>query len=386
MKSFAIVLVCYKRLDGIKRLVGSLEKVDYCGRNDINLIFSIDYSGNSDVEIFANNYQWRFGPKFVRAFKEKQGLKKHILSCGDYTDDFDIVTVLEDDTFVSNSFFSYAYQASEFYYSDDRIGGVSLYAYQKNWLKWLLRFEPQKTEHDVYFMKIAQSWGQVWTKPQWRNFRNWLSTNSVFEKYDDIPFNLNSWPETSWLKFYCLYLIRTNRYFVYPYYGMSTNCSEIGEHASLRSTDYQVELIENKAKWSFDIFNPDKSVIYDEYMERCGLGKYVGVDDDELTVDLYGTRNKKYYKRYVLSMEGLGYRRLKSFDLCLHPIEQSIIHGLPGSSIILYDSSIVDSSSNTHFDEQLLIYSIRSSDFNQICKLLLSSKIRKKMMKILRKE
>ena len=42
MKSFAIVLVCYKRLSGIQRLLKSLEVVDYSGRNDITLIFSID--------------------------------------------------------------------------------------------------------------------------------------------------------------------------------------------------------------------------------------------------------------------------------------------------------------------------------------------------------
>lgn len=386
MKSFAIVIICFKRLDGIKRLLGSLERVDYCGRQDINLIFSIDYSGNTDVEDFANDYQWKYGHKTVRAFKENLGLKRHVLMCGDLTEQYDIVAVLEDDTFVSNSFYSYANQAAEFYYEDERIGGIALYSYQKNWQKWLLRFEPQKSEADAYFMKIAQSWGQVWTRPQWSSFKTWYNNNLVFDKSDDIPSNLRSWPESSWLKFYCLYLIRTNRFFLYPYYGLSTNFSDPGEHVIIQLTDYQVELVDNKREWRFEALNFDKSIIYDEYMERCGLGKYLGVDEDELTVDLYGTRNRKYYKRFVLSMESLKYKIVKSFDLSLRPIEMSVINDLPGNDIFLYDTQEYGSHGKTHFDERLLIYSIRSSDFNSIFRLLFSSKLRSKVNGLLKGE
>ena len=79
MKSAAIVLVCYNRLGGLKRLLSSLEKVDYDGRNDISLIFSIDNSGTSTVEDFAKSYEWNHGEKVIRTFPQRQGLKKHIL-------------------------------------------------------------------------------------------------------------------------------------------------------------------------------------------------------------------------------------------------------------------------------------------------------------------
>ena len=90
MKSFAIVIACYKRLTGLKKLLASLERVDFGGRNDITLVFSIDYSGNKDVENYAESYKWAFGPKRIRAFTENQGLKKHILSCGDLSEEYDI--------------------------------------------------------------------------------------------------------------------------------------------------------------------------------------------------------------------------------------------------------------------------------------------------------
>ena len=39
--------------------------------------------------------------------------------------------------------YHYAYNAANYYKNDNNIAGISLYSFQKNWLKWLLRFEPQ---------------------------------------------------------------------------------------------------------------------------------------------------------------------------------------------------------------------------------------------------
>ena len=108
-----------------------------------------------------------------------------------------MVIVLEDDIYVSDSMYHYAYQAVEFYGDDENIAGISLYTFQKNWLKWLARFEPQKADFDAFFMKIAMSWGQVWTYSKWKPFKEWLSRNEKFTKSDKIPYALNQWPETS---------------------------------------------------------------------------------------------------------------------------------------------------------------------------------------------
>lgn len=61
MRSFAIVLVCYNRVNGLKRLTGSLLRADYGKRTDIDLIFSIDNSGTDIVEKFAQNFEWPYG-------------------------------------------------------------------------------------------------------------------------------------------------------------------------------------------------------------------------------------------------------------------------------------------------------------------------------------
>ena len=197
MKSFAVVLVCYNRIAGIKRLLKSLEKVDFDGRKDIHLIFSIDHSGSETVLNFANVYQWPYGEKHVRYFSSRQGLKKHILQCGDFTQQFDIVAILEDDLYLSDSFYHYSYQASEFYWDDDNIAGISLYSFQKNWLDWFIRFEPQQSSYDTYFLKIAMSWGQIWLPHKWKLFMEWYKCNEIFEKGENIPQYLNTWPESS---------------------------------------------------------------------------------------------------------------------------------------------------------------------------------------------
>ena len=366
MKTFAIVVVCYNRLPGVKRLIKSVEKINFAGRKDITLIFSIDNSGTKTVEKFATEYNWEYGEKIVRTFPERQGLKKHILQCGDYTSKYDVVVILEDDLMVSDSMYNYAIQAAEKYWYDDNIAGISLYSFQKNWLKWLLRFEPQKTIYDAYFLKVAMSWGQVWIKPKWEKFKNWLELNPEFCKSDRIPSALNDWPESSWLKFHDLFCIDTNRYFVYPYVSLSTNCSDPGEHAKYTVTDHQVELMYGKNEYNLPDFNDD-SVIYDEFMEREKLGKYLGIQDVDLTVDIWGNKPKQYYKRYVLTPEDLPYKVIDSFSLSLRPVELSIITSLEGKDIKLYDTEQHEARSkhnNTDFIRYK--YSIRSNDYRTL--------------------
>lgn len=388
MKSFAIVIVCYNRLNGIKRLVKQLEKADYNNRKDISLIFSIDKSDNPDVLNYANNYNWMFGKKIVRTFETRQGLKEHILNCGNYTNDYDIVTILEDDIYVSNSFYNYAYQAACFYWDDERIAGISLYSFQKNWIKWIYRFEPQQSKYDTYFLKVAQSWGQVWTKKKWSKFKKWYYNNLEFKKSDDIPFQLNSWPESSWLKFHARYCIETNKYFVYPYVSLSTNYSDPGEHATFAVTDHQVELLYDKNNFSFPPFE-DNAIVYDEYMERESLGKYINIPNEDLTVSIWGTRNLKNHKKYILTTKPMPFKIVKNYSISLRPIELSVINNIEGNGIYLYDTTKADLTKKKKYDYELLLYSIRSHDYITLLlfsiKLFVKEVLRRSKIKIKKK-
>ena len=367
MESFAIVLVCFNRIEGLKRLLKSLENADYDNRKDVTLIFSIDNSSTDIVEKYAKNYQWEYGDKIIRTFETRQGLKKHILQCGDYTKEYDVVVVLEDDISVSSSFYRYATQAAKFYENDDNIAGISLYNFQKNWLNWNLRFEPMKEHYDTYFMKIAQSWGQVWTEKKWVKFKEWYLKNKEFEKSDILPQYLNNWPETSWLKYHDKYCIETNRFFVYPYFALSTNNSDVGEHANISCNDYQVDIQCDKKEFLFPVFN-ENAVKYDEYMNRIGLAKYLGLEEGQLTVDLYGTVRKRLWKEYVLTAcKYDGVNCEKTFSLSLRPIELSIMCGRIGEGIYLYKANDIKKK-NKSSNYELLKYSFRTSDWKTMLK------------------
>ena len=385
MKSFAIVVIGYKRVEGISRLIKSLEKADYDNRNDITLIFSIDNSGDSEVEDYAKSVEWKHGEKIIRTFDKRQGLKKHILSCGEYTTKYDILTVLEDDIVVSDSFYHYAYSAAIKYEEDDHIAGISLYNFQKNWLKWSLRFEPEKKEFDNYFMQIAQSWGQVWTLRKWNLFMEWYKDNKTFLKSETIPSVLNNWPESSWLKYHTRYCIETDRYFVYPYYALSTNCGDAGEHSKRGSSNYQVELQSNKYNYIFADFFEEDSVKYDAYMNRIGLNKYLGIDDaNDVKIDFYGTNRLLGY-RYLLSTAKLDYQIIKSYELSFRPIEYSIIHNIEGKGIYLYDTFIKEKN-RLDIDQsfELLSYEMRSNSLPTIWEYAIKLLIKELKSRIMR--
>ena len=84
----AIIIIGYKRRDSIERLLRSLERANYDG-DTVDLVFSIDNSGTRIVEECAEEYEWKHGKKIIRTFPQRQGLRKHILSCGNYFSEYD---------------------------------------------------------------------------------------------------------------------------------------------------------------------------------------------------------------------------------------------------------------------------------------------------------
>ena len=167
-----------------------------------------------------------------------------------------------------------------------------------------------------------------------------MDNNKEFVEADSFPQPLNCWASrSSWLKFHDRYCIEENKYFVYPYYSISTNFSDAGIHSKSSANDSQVRMQSGKKHFNFARFN-EKSIIYDEFMEREFRNGIEQISFEDLTVDLYGNKNTKYYKRYVLTTRILDYSILKSYKLALKPIELSVIEGIDGYDIFLYDTQV----------------------------------------------
>ena len=157
MSNIAIILVGYNRLASMKRLYTSLLNAEYA-KDEVDLIISLDRSENEDVFEWANQAKWENGKKIVYRCPQRMGLRKHILHCGEYLKIYDAVIVLEDDICVSPGFYLYAKAAVEHYENNMQIAGISLYNHEIN-VNSNLRFIPEISYYDNYFIQFDQSWG-----------------------------------------------------------------------------------------------------------------------------------------------------------------------------------------------------------------------------------
>lgn len=336
MNKFGIVVIGYNRVESIKRLVNSLLHANY--EQNVDLIISIDNSGSNIVEEYAKTIDWPFGKKIIKTFAKRLGLKEHVLTCGNYIEEFnlDALIVLEDDLVVSPGFFNYAVQAVERYKNDDVVAGISLYSHSWN-VNADRPFIPVVKGYDVFFMKYPQSWGQVWMKNQWREFYLWYESKK-YEEMDttQVPSNVIAWPKSSWLKFHVEYCIDTNKYFVYPYQSLSSNFADAGAHYAFSTNRMQIPLdLGRKRIYTFPE-NYKQTAVYDTFFENEQLEEILNLPDGKLCVDLYG---KKVYKNkdFLLTTQSLPYKVIQTFGLQMRPWELNLFYDVRGNEIILYD-------------------------------------------------
>ena len=336
MNRYGIVVIGYKNIKGIERLLDSLSKVDFCGEKDITLIISIDFSGDDSVEQFANSYEWMHGEKHVIAYSENLGLQKHILSCGNYMTDFDLfaIAVLEDDIYVSPEMYKYMKSAIDYYKNSSKIAGISLYKHEYN-IYAKHPFYDYCDYGDTFFVQYAMSWGQVWLREQWEMFLQWLKEEKWKEMdKKSIPANILKW-NNSWLKYHILYCIDRDLYFVYPRISLTTDFSDVGAHNKSISTAMQVKLCMHKdTEWKYPDFEQTKAV-YDAFFENKKLAEFFNLENIE--IDLYGVKKYKDSTRYVVTSKILPNEVIKSWGLYLRPIEANIFLSIPGEEIFLYD-------------------------------------------------
>jgi len=296
----AIVVVGYNRPRTLKRMFSSLLIAEYPKGVNIPLVISLDYCAEniaSEVKELADKMLWPHGTKDVISHPDRLGLKDHILTCGDLTEKYESVIVLEDDLFLSPGFYNYSLIALNFFKDDTRISGISLYSHQSNpYLRKV--FCPLDDGGDNFFLQFASSWGQVWDKEQWRSFRDWYGNGKKVYDTDMLPDEVIAWPDTSWLKLFIKYMVECHKVFVYPRGSLSTNFGDPGTHFLSQNPYFQVPILLQSKKYNFVSLNDSLSV-YDAFFElevrvlnkltNCFLGK-------EYTVDTYGSKNPSKVK------------------------------------------------------------------------------------------
>lgn len=332
----AIVTVGYNRTDSIKRLWESLENASY-DSEDVVLIASIDKSDKSDeISNEFEKFKWSHGTKRLISHSANLGLRKHIISCGDLTEEYGSVIILEDDLIVSPEFYRYATSALDYYGNCEKICGVSLYSH--SWNGYVdCEFIPEFNGYDVYWGQFSITWGQCWTKKTWNGFREWYFKNQTFTRTARLPEQVYSWGDKSWGKYYFKYIVENDLYYIIPYVSLSTNCSAVGEHCNISNSAHQVPLVKGKCR---DLVFPDQrnAIKYDAYFERILDNNITisGISGNEICIDLNASKQDNAGKPYLLTTRALNYPIKSTYGIDLRPIEENVLLQMPGDDIFLY--------------------------------------------------
>ena len=120
---------------------------------------------------------------------------------------------------------------------------------------------------------------------------------------------------------------------------------------------------------------------YDAYCNNEVLYESLSLEKDQLELDLYGYGELDNSKQYLLSTQILPYKVVKSFSLCMRPIEQNVISNILGRGIYLYDKSVLDKAENKEnlFLAFYYIRGIRTSLILGYLRSIILSFIRKRL-------
>ena len=331
----AIVAIGFNRPLALKRLLNTISNANYPSDLSIPLVISIDKGNNSETLNVARDFVWQWGKKIVIEHQENLGLRRHVISCGDLTDQYETVIMLEDDLLVSPEFYHYTLEAVNYYQNSSEVGGISLYAYDFNEYAES-KFVPLEDGYDNYFIQTASSWGQVWTRQQWQGFKQWYDAKPDSDNVARYPQKLAEWPESSWKKYYIQYLIDLDKYFVYPRVSLSTNSGDAGTNHS-GGGNFQVSLLLNSKAYKFSSLS-ESLARYDSHYEieaDCLKRLNPQLPNLDFECDFYGTKAiADIDSEYLLSIKECS-GELASFSLSLVPQELNIVYDLPGNCFSL---------------------------------------------------
>lgn len=383
--ALAVVIVCYNRPYSTRRLLQSLELASFPKEMQIPLIISVDNSGDEEMYNVANSYIWKYGPKYTIIRETRMGLKNHIFSCADLSTLFRGVIILEDDLFVAPDFYNYSLAALAVYENEDQVAGIALNADEIYGYVGLPNYY-WNDGTDAVMVQYTITWGQIFTERMWNKFRKWEQLNrNIDPESFHMPKPIKQY-KRAWSKYYNMFLVDNDLFFVHPHLSTTTNFGEAGEHGNGNNMVHARMLLGHK-DYKFSPF--EESIKYDIYGNRLGLGQYLGVPDEDLCIDFYGEKNNEQQRRYWLTPFRQSLKELRRFALVLEPMEANIIYNIPGKDLFLYDTTITEKAKRTsRFTQHQLSYHFRNIHWKLIRRyyhLLLCDMFKIKVLGIIKK-
>lgn len=334
-----LVVVAYNRPESLARLLSSLNAAYYDA--SVDLLISIDLEKEQSISQqrtykIASEFHWSHGGFRVHKHEQHMGLKAHMFACFHEIVKYGAGIMLEDDITVSPQFYRYACQSLESFKNEEKISGISLYNHELVPFTGV-PFQKNVDQFDNYFVQFPSSWGQAWNKKQLEAFLEWCENKEEdSQEKNDLPGQVQKWPNSSWLKIYCEYLVRENKYFSYPKISLTTNNSDKGTHVKKIETTFQVPLDIFRSEWNLSSVAESNNV-FDSYFEILPivLNKYSDLGDFEYKVDLFNNYNQKIIEtEYVLTISK-SKEAIKTFGLMRKPVYHNIWFNVAGQEIQL---------------------------------------------------
>ena len=160
-----------------------------------------------------------------------------------------------------------------------------------------------------------------------------------------------SWPDTSWKKHFCAYLIHTDKYFVFPRISLTTNFNDPGTHLKKQDNhEGQVQLKTYTGPYRFKNFD-DSNCIYDTVLELIpGCAKRLAppLAQYDFEFDLYGLKKISDIKTpFVITIKPTR-KPIKTYRRALKPQELNVILDNRGEDITLCRAEDILPVGNSH--------------------------------------
>ena len=330
----AIVIAGWNRPRSLNRLLGMVAKGHY-PEGPIPLVISLDHHEDPTTGEIAEAFNWIHGPKTVIRHEAHLGLKEHIFSCGDLTERFGSLILLEDDLGVSPWYYRYAGRALEYYSEQEEVAGISLYSHRIAESNNYYPFQLADPADDVYFLQYAVSWGQCFTQNQWHHFRAWQQNG---QNAGRSPAYLEQWSSHSWKREFIQYLLASNRWFVCPAHSLSTNFGEPGANFGEGDDRFQVPLVDSEYPFSF-LPRRETLNVYDAWFELVPeslKSLCPGLREYDLESDLYGSKVKgqDFTAPWTVTVQPLSDPK-KQWGMKMRPLWKNLVFEVPGKEIVL---------------------------------------------------
>ncbi len=354
----AIVVMAYDRPVALARLLASLRHLQIDGSDDshgndgdaapVDLVISIDDGGANRAEVLSTARQWvdegwEHGKAEVIQ-RPRLGLVDHFHTCGDLTERFGAVVLLEDDLTVGPGAHRWASSALTAAAGDDRIAGVSLSApwfdgYRQH------RFEPVLDGSDGFFLQVPWFHGMAWTDDMWRRYRSWRSANAAADAPDQTAIHeaFDSLDGDEWFPDAVRYLVATDRTYLFPRLAHATNHGDAGQHFDTASPFFHVPVqLDSPPAWH--LLGLDESLaVYDDHMEptedvlRRLCERFGGPDlgEEPITVDLAANRDLDRVTTERIITTRPVTRAAASWGTTQRPLAMNVVNQTPGDGISL---------------------------------------------------